>query len=109
MATRAKDVMGAEVAEAWITCRKGCSNDGASNARISTFQLVRIVSLLKTSRDLYTLPIPALAGQNQPLMDYPACFYLSCRVSPIGLPKNPRYHLHSVVTLAAGISDYLYH
>jgi hypothetical protein len=36
IATRAREVMGADVAEAWITCRKGCSKDGVSNLCIST-------------------------------------------------------------------------
>lgn len=35
MATRARDVIGADVAEAWITCRKGCNNEGVSNVCIS--------------------------------------------------------------------------
>jgi hypothetical protein len=35
IATRARDVMGAEVAEACITWRKGCSSEGASNVCIS--------------------------------------------------------------------------
>jgi hypothetical protein len=35
IATRARDVIGAEVAEACMTCRKGCSNDGVSNLCIS--------------------------------------------------------------------------
>lgn len=35
IATRARDVIGAEVAEACITWRKGCSNEGASNACMS--------------------------------------------------------------------------
>ena len=31
MATRARDVIGAEVADACMTCRKGCNNEGVSN------------------------------------------------------------------------------
>jgi hypothetical protein len=36
MATRAREVIGAEVAEAWMTWRKGCSNEGVSNLCISS-------------------------------------------------------------------------
>jgi hypothetical protein len=35
MATRAREVMGAEVAEACMTCRNGCNKEGVSNLCIS--------------------------------------------------------------------------
>ena len=35
MATKASEVIGAEVAEAWMTCRKGCNSAGVSNDLMS--------------------------------------------------------------------------
>jgi hypothetical protein len=45
MATRANDVIGADVADAWITWRKGCRSEGASKVRMSASRQLNCVLL----------------------------------------------------------------
>jgi hypothetical protein len=44
MAARAREVIGAEVAEARMTWRKGCNNEGVSNFRMSDRRSEKLLS-----------------------------------------------------------------
>jgi hypothetical protein len=53
IAMRASEVMGAEVEEERMTCRKGCSIDGVSKVRMSGVALAWLMYFLDHSTHLY--------------------------------------------------------
>ena len=79
IATSAREVMGAEVEDDRITCRKGCRRDGISKLLISVDKFSHVYKILKISFiNLYILSDRFEAEQRQTSEGYPACFSPFC-------------------------------